>query len=305
MSTPFRWFRCLFTRCVALRLAMAMGVIISCSGCDSKEPETSSRPTIQTAGSTTLHKAVEALSQNYQTNPASSGLQITHNPGPGSGKGLAMLIADECQVARMSRDLKPEEVDQLNNSSQSVRVFTIAIDAVAVVVHPDRKQLLSSISLNQLKSIFFTGDTTQWSQLEPGLSGVIKPVCSAPSQSGTASTFREVVANSQASLSTNCRIISNGNDIIEYASKHPDAIGIVSLGLAKQSDVIALPITITDGMIAEADTQSIQRGYYPLTRNLNLCVRQPLQPAIADWLLYVLSPAGQSTLENEGFFPVR
>jgi len=293
---------------VFVALVISAAALISCSDQTPAQSLASTQQTvIKTAGSTTIYPSILALSEAFEKSDTPLYQTVLqHESGPGSSEGLNALIRGETDIARVSRDLKATELQQLEAEGIDTRVFCIAIDAVAIVIHPERTASLRQLSVRQLRKIFFEGSATNWSQIRSDQTGVIRPVCANPDISGTAATFCKTVAgNSKQLLASTCQIVEQSSDVSQIVSNDPNAIGVLSLSAAQANGLTALAITTPSGHTVTPNTQNVRQGQYPLSRNLNLCVRKPINPTLANFLLFTLSPPGQTILESQGFNPIR
>lgn len=105
------------------------------------------------SGSTSVAAVMEVLVQQYQAlHPnVTADLQQT-----GSGAGIAAAAEGSCQIGMSSRTLTEAEL------SQGLTEVPIALDGIAVIVHPENP--LEDVSLETLRLIF-TGGYTHWSQV--------------------------------------------------------------------------------------------------------------------------------------------
>ena len=78
--------------------------------------------------------------------------------GGGSGTGIAALLSKTCDIAELSRELKPEEIAMAKEKGFDPKQITVALDGLAVVVHPANP--LSQLTMEQLAAIF-SGTVTQ------------------------------------------------------------------------------------------------------------------------------------------------
>jgi len=108
----------------------------------------------------------------------------------------------------------------------------IAVDALAVIVHPDNP--LTSLTMAQLQQVF-SGRTWRWSEL--GVEGIGHEivVLSREVGSGTRAAFEEQVLRARSEgdptpLTTMALLRLSSAEMIAYVSEHPAAIGYVALG---------------------------------------------------------------------------
>lgn len=81
--------------------------------------------------------------------------------------GIAALIDGTTDLANASREMKPEELEAVEErTGKQVKEFVVALDALAVFVH--KKNPVDAITLQKLAEIYGEdGSITRWSQLAP------------------------------------------------------------------------------------------------------------------------------------------
>ncbi len=108
---------------------------------------------IDVNGSTSVYPVVEAMAEAYQE--IHPDVQIAVH-STGSGAGVTSVIEGTSDIGMASRDLDDDE------TSQVTEVRAVALDGIAVVVHPDNP--LESLSMDQVADIF-RGDFSTWADV--------------------------------------------------------------------------------------------------------------------------------------------
>ena len=122
-------------------------------------PIPGSERAIQNKGSDTLVNLALAWAEKYREVEPSVSIAVT---GGGSGTGIAALINGTVDIANASRAMKDKEIEAAQANGFDPVEFTVAIDALAVVVHPDNP--VSQLTIDQLADIF-TGRITNWQEV--------------------------------------------------------------------------------------------------------------------------------------------
>ena len=123
---------------------------------DAAEAFTSNGATgkIVVAGSSSVTPVMEKLMEAYMAINTGAEIEIQESD---STTGMTATIDGTCDIGMASRELSDSEVEAgLTNT-------VIAIDGIAVVVNNNNP--VSDLSLDQIKGIF-TGETTEWSEVE-------------------------------------------------------------------------------------------------------------------------------------------
>ena len=127
---------------------------------------------IKIAGSDTMVNLAQNWAEVYMSKYSQVKLEVS---GGGSGVGLAGLQKGTTQLANASRDIKQKEIDAIKEKFDSdVSEFVVALDALAVYVHPSNP--LTEISMEDLKAIYGEGGTTEnWEQVSNWPAEVVEP----------------------------------------------------------------------------------------------------------------------------------
>ncbi|MFN8458601.1 MAG: substrate-binding domain-containing protein [Anaerolineae bacterium] len=104
--------------------------------------------TIENKGSDTMVNLALAWAEQYMAQHPDVRISVT---GGGSGTGLAALINGTTDIANASRAIKPEEVDEAKAHGVEPVEFTVAKDAIAVVVNPTNP--VSQRSTEQISAV--------------------------------------------------------------------------------------------------------------------------------------------------------
>ncbi|MCQ2041099.1 substrate-binding domain-containing protein [Stutzerimonas kunmingensis] len=217
----------------------------------------------------------------------------------GTGTGFAGLKDGTADLAAASRPIKQSEAQSLAalgdmRSAGSEQV--IAIDGLAVIVHPDNP--VQSLSVEQVAHLF-AGQIANWREL--GGADVAVELHARDDQSGTYDTFKELVLNSQGQALATSAVRYESNDALSQAvSRRSGAIGFV--GLASVGKSKALAITDGDSQPMPPTTALVATEDYPLSRRLFLYADPQKQSKwTREFLTFVHSPAGQAIVEKSGY----
>ena len=209
---------------------------------------------------------------------ANPGLQITVK-ATGSGDGAAALIDGRCQIATMSRYMKPAEYQKAIEKNIMPCVHTVAMDGVCIVLHPSNP--VKALMRNQIHDIY-TGKITNWKDVGgPDLPIV---VISRDTSSGTYEVFAEKVMGK-----AHARVKSTAG-----------AIGYIGLGFL---DASVKAVTV-DGVMPSRKTIAI--GVYPISRPLFLFTNgyPELGTTLHAFCTFFLTEKGQEIIEAKGFIPM-
>jgi phosphate transport system substrate-binding protein len=258
---------------------------------------------IQNKGSDTMVNVAQAWAESYQTVVPGVAVEVS---GGGSGTGIAALIRGTVDIANASRDIKPEEAEQVRqNTGKDPKDFKVGYDALAVYVHRDNP--LEAITFPQLAGIFREDGTyTRWSDL-----GLSVPGCkrgeivrvSRQSSSGTYDFFRERVL-SKRDFKLGSLDLNGSKEVVELVAHTPCAIGYSGMGYTT-ADVKMLKVASSAGGTAYAPTvEATWNHTYPIARSLHMYTLGEPGGAVKAYLEWIMSDHGQRILEESGYVPL-
>ena len=237
--------------------------------------------TISLAGSTSMEKLCEAMSESFMAD--NQGITVTVEY-VGSGAGIESLSKGSVDIGNSSRNLKPEELS--NGCVENV----VALDGIAVIV--DKNNGVTDISSENLKKLY-TGEITNWKELGGADEAVV--VIGREAGSGTRDAFEELLE-----LKDKCdyaqQLDSTGAVLAKVAST-PGAIGYVSLDVVDES---VLSVSIDS---VEANEQNILAGKYLLSRPFVMATKGDVSSQnelVQKWFEYVNSEKGKEIIKKVG-----
>jgi phosphate transport system substrate-binding protein len=246
---------------------------------------------LQIEGSTTVGPIAEAFAEAFMK--ANPNVQITVKM-TGSGDGAAALVDGRCQIATMSRYMKPAEYQKAVEKNIMPCVHTVAMDGVCVVVHPSNP--VKAIMRNQLKDIY-TGKITNWKDVGgPDLPIV---VISRDTSSGTYEVFAEKVLGKDK-MSEKVEYVNANPQAYARVKSTAGAIGYIGLGFL---DAGVKAVTV-DGVMPTRKT--IANGVYPISRPLFFFTNgyPELGTTLHAFCTFFLTEKGQEIIEAKGFVPL-
>ncbi len=250
----------------------------------------SAAPTLELEGSTTVGPIADAFKETFER--MYPGLEVPVTPN-GSGNGATALIEGRCDIAMMSRFMKPKEFENAIERGVYPVAHVIAMDGVCVVVHPSNP--MQELTTKQIRDIY-KGEITNWNQVG-GADMKIVPI-SRDTASGTYETFHNLVMEKQKMAGH-----------VEYVSTNPQAQArakttqgaIAYVGLAFLEGVKAVNV---DGV--KPSRKAIASGEYPIARPLYLFTNgYPKLGSMAHkFCTFYLTEVGQQIIEKKNFIPL-
>lgn len=276
---------------VRLVLVAALCMIPCGAGADEKSAANEKKVKLQIEGSTTVGPIADAFAEVFARKYKNVSITVKKT---GSGDGAAALIDGRCDIATMSRFMKPKEFKKAVEKGIMPVAHAVAMDGVCVVVHPSNP--VKALSSDQVRKIY-KGEIKNWKQLGGADKTIV--VISRDTSSGTYETFHKLLMKKQK--------MAKG---VEYVNSNPQAharvktttgaIAYVGLGFVDKS-VKALEI---DGVTPTRKT--IATGKYPISRPLFMFTNgyPKLGSTVHAFVTFHLTEKGQEVIEAKGFVPV-
>jgi phosphate transport system substrate-binding protein len=239
-------------------------------------------------GSTTVLPLAQTTLEAYMK--ANPGAKISLSGG-GSGDGIKALIDKSTDIANSSREIKDKEVELAKSKGVSPVASVVAVDAIVPIVNPRNR--VRNLSVDQLSQIY-QGKITNWKEV--GGDDLQIVVISRDSSSGTFEAWAEMVLH-KAKVTPRAQLQASNGAIVQAVSKNRYAIGYVGLGYLNKS---VSPLAV-NGVQASAGTAL--SGQYPVSRPLYMYTNGQPAGEVAEYIKFVLSPAGQNLVEKAGFVP--
>ncbi|MEW5860699.1 MAG: PstS family phosphate ABC transporter substrate-binding protein [Cyanobacteriota bacterium] len=241
---------------------------------------------------------------------------------PGSGSGIKMLLNNQLAFSQSSRSIKDEEYQQAQARGFTLKEIPVAIDGIAVAVHPSLN--IPGLTIPQLKDIY-TGKITNWNQVG-GSNLPITPYSRRIEEGGTIEFFAENVLEGQK-FGANVQFIGTTTEALRqvadnpggiYYASAPEVVGqctVKPLPLGRNSNEWVppyqepfVPLSRCPSQRNQLNAAAFQSGQYPITRRLFVIVKQNGQADQQAGVAYaqlLLTAQGQNLMSKAGFVSIR
>jgi phosphate transport system substrate-binding protein len=245
-----------------------------------------------------------------------------NNGVPGSSTGIQALIDGQLDFAQSSRPVLDQELSRAQQRGLSLKQIPIAIDGLAIAVHPNLN--IPGLTIEQLKSIY-TGKISNWSQVG-GLNLPIKPYSRRTTDGGTVELFVQDILGGQP-FGSQVEFVSTTTQALQKLADSPGGIYYASAPeVVPQCSIKPLPLGRTQGQYVapyqepfvlpsecpgkrnKLNIEAFQSGKYPITRNLFVVVKQIGQTEQQAGVAYanlLLTEQGQELITQAGFVKIR
>lgn len=287
-----------------LRLNLLLVVALTIGSCVSAPSAADTVPvaSIENKGSDTMVNLALAWAERYQQLHPEVRISVT---GGGSGTGIAALINGTVDIANASRSIKPEEAEEAKANGIEAIEFTVARDAIAIIVHP--RNPVNQLTLQQISDIY-SGKINNWREV----GGDNRPIVrlSRETNSGTHVYFLEAVLRrgrkeDKTLFSTDTLLLPSSEGITAEVRDNPNAIGYDGLGYVIPEVKVVAVARDVGGPFVLPSAESVNDNSYPIARDLYMYTAGQPSEIIKAYLDWILTPEAQQIVKALGFVPVR
>lgn len=244
--------------------------------------------TITIAGSTSVQPVAQALATSYHGNNSKINVTVS---GGGSAVGLSDVQQGTASIGTYSSNLTNTTANA-NYSGPPIVQYHIANDGIVLAVNPSNN--VTSLNTTQIAQIF-EGNITNWNQVG-GKDGKID-VYTRESGSGTRTSFISLVLNG-SNITSSAVVQSSSNAIYQAVAGDPNGIGYDSLASAPSN----VKLLTVNGVAPTNAT--VKSASYPIVRPFLMLTKGNATGATQDFINWVLSPAGQKVVQQNGAVPI-
>ena len=271
-----------------------------------------------TAGGELVKVDIQGSSTVYPVSAAVAAAVAADNPNhvvavsrSGSGPGIKAVIAGEADIANASRQIKDSELETAQTDGIGITELTVALDGIAVAVHPDN-DWVESMTVAQLKKIWEPDSpVTKWSDVDSSWPDEEIELYGPDTESGTFEYFTDVINGKKKAQRTNYQASSNDNQLVNGIADNKYALGYFGFSYLENNrdKMKGLKIVPPDGGEAVApSSETIKSGEYaPLTRPLFIYInngRYADNVAAQAFVEKMVSEAGQELITKAGMVPL-
>lgn len=183
--------------------------------------------------------------------------------GGGSSVGEKALVNGEIGITGMSREFKPEALQQAQAQGVTPVAHVIALDGLAILVN--KSNSLHGVDFPTLVQIF-TCQITSWNQV-PGSNknGPIK-VYRRDDKSGTTDTFKSLVG--VKNFGSCVSVLAETADIADRTSVEPESLAYAGMSGLREGNRALAVAAKSGAQVIEPNTTTVRNMTYPLARKL-------------------------------------
>ncbi|MBN1485221.1 MAG: phosphate ABC transporter substrate-binding protein [Chloroflexia bacterium] len=236
------------------------------------------------AGSTTVQPLAGILGEHFQGRYPEVTLDIAAG---GSSVGIQAVHNGTVDIGMASRELDADE-------AAGIEVHRIAIDVLAVIVHPDNP--LENLTRQQLQDIYL-GRVSNWKQVGGDDQEIV--VVIRETTSGTRGAFDNIVLGGAEPAASGLEVAITAGDVAAIVADRPAAVGYVGFGNLEEN----VKLVAIDGLLPSPE--AAREGRYTLVRPLQLLTGPLSQPLAQLFVEFATGPEGQRVVQESGWIPAR
>lgn len=243
--------------------------------------------------STVAPLSTVAAEQFMQQNP---GVQVTVGTS-GTGGGFEKFCAGETDISDASRPIDAEEEQACADNGVSYDRFTVANDAMTVVVN-NENTWAECLTTDQLRSIWEPdSNVTSWQDVDPSFPDEALELFGPGTDSGTFDYFTEAIIGAEGASRTDYAASEDDNVIVQGVVGSTGGLGYFGYSYFEenQDSLKVIAVDNGDGCV-EPSPQTAQDGsYQPLSRPLFIYPKASAleRPQVEAFLTHYVDNAAQ------------
>lgn len=261
-------------------------------------------------GSGTVYPLMSRIAEDYMTNVNSEvSVEVSR---AGTSAGMQRYVQGETDFSNASREVKEEELEEMEANGIESQEFPVALDGMTIVLHPDN-DWATEMTVEEVESIFTSGainedDVVMWSDINADWPEEEINTYGPNENHGTYEFFvDELLEENPLKEGTNLQ--QEYPTLVELVSDDENGIGFFGFGYyeANTDNLGVVSIDFGEGNITPSlDNIGLEGDYAPYTRqvftNLNLDAARE-NPAVKDFAVHVFEVADEIA-PDAGFAPL-
>jgi len=222
------------------------------------------------------------------------------------------FMNDSVQVIVTSKKLTDDQIQYLRDTLIVPTTITFAYDALALVINKANNDTL--IKYDAVRDIF-NGKALTWKDIDPRSKLGKISVIFDNTKSGNIRYFKELF-EIKTSLPVNFYAVNTNPEVIDFVSKNPDALGIVSvnwisdkddstsMSYARKVKIVALSRAfVDDGYYYRPQQGFIYDKSYPFVREIYFISRETFTGLGSGFIQWATAEQGQRIVLKSGLVP--
>ena len=263
-----------------------------------------SQQEIKIDGSGTVYPITEAVAEEFRK--VEPGIRVSVGSS-GSGAGFKKFVRGETDISNSSRKISEEEKALAEENGIEYQQFSIALDGISIVAHPDN-DWVKTLTPEELNKIWQAdSDVQQWSDIREGWPDEDIRLYGRNTAHGTYDFFTEVINGESGASRTDFNAVADYNVAVQGISSDKYSLGYFGLAYYEENadQLKLIGIDAGDGAV-EPSLETVKNGTYkPLSRSLYIYVAQKAaqRPAVQKFVEFYFENAGELA-QDVGYVPM-
>lgn len=296
---------------VAFMALIATGAIVLISGCGSRgnsaPMETPTSGNIKIVADESFEPIIDSQLHVFTSLYLQAHIAPTYKP---ETEVIKDFMDDSVNVIVTSLKLTDAQMVILKGKLLEPRTVTIAWDALALIIN--RNNYDSLLTYDKVESIF-KGDITDWKDIDPKSKLGKINIIFDNDKSGNIRYFKDKFGIT--ALGSNFYAVKSNREVVDYVSKSPNSLGIVSVNWISDRDDPQCLTFIKKIRVVGVSPQYITSEFsyplqayiydksYPFIREINMITRETYYGLGSGFMAFVASEQGQRIILKGGLLP--
>jgi phosphate transport system substrate-binding protein len=290
-------------------LALTAAVMLAATACGGDGGSSSSdgdalSGKVKVDGSSTVAPLSSAASEFYAEEQPK--VQVTVATS-GTGGGFKKFCVGETDISDASREIKDEEIATCEENNIKYEKFSVANDALSVVVHKDN-DFVECLTTDQLKKIWEPGSKVKsWKDVDPKFPNEPLKLFGPGTDSGTFDYFTDAINGEEGASRTDYSPSEDDNVIVTGVSGSKGGLGYFGFSYYEENKDKLKLVNIDggDGCVTPSVETTQDGSYAPLGRQLYIYPSDAglKKPQVLDFVEYYVENSTEIA-EDAQFIPL-
>ncbi|WP_306059680.1 PstS family phosphate ABC transporter substrate-binding protein [Natronococcus wangiae] len=259
---------------------------------------------VNIAGSSTVFPITEVISSEFSKEREDVTVSISQT---GTGGGFSNFFCPGMtDINNASREIADADIEQCDENGVTPIEFTVATDALTVVVNPDA-DWIDCVTVEELNELWRDGGAERWSDVRDEWPDEEIEFFGADTTSGTFDYFVEEILGDD-SHRTDYHATERDRTIVRGVQGNEYAVGYFGFAYYDENpeEVKALEIDDGNGCV-EPSLETAKAGEYtPLSRPLFIYVAEQslTRPEVRDFVRFYLERTSTDLVNEVGYVPL-
>ncbi|WP_254769385.1 PstS family phosphate ABC transporter substrate-binding protein [Salinilacihabitans rarus] len=260
---------------------------------------------VNIAGSSTVFPVTAEVAAEFSDRRPDVTVSVSQT---GTGGGFSNFFCPGMtDVNNASREIADVEVQQCADNGIDPIEFTIATDALTVVVNPDA-DWVDCLTVDELAEIWRDGGAERWSDVREEWPDEEFELFGADTTSGTFDYFVEAILDEGDTHRSDYHATERDRTIVQGVRGNEYAMGYFGFAYYGENPnrIKALGIDDGDGCVEPSIETAMKGEYTPLSRPLFVYVSDQslTRPEVQDFLRYYMDRAASDLVSDVGYVPI-